>query len=208
MGEAEFIELRLDSTSAWFLRRMRRMMKKIRMQVAAMAKKPNTTITAMAQRGNWSFPLLKGWTLPLAFGQSVVGVPLIVVTTDDERAERDESDASSEESDAAELEDAAAAADDEEAATTSATVVSIVTGEYQRGRRDKVQTRTDGAEDGLRDLVAIQRFITSDDHPIEGVALVSACTVPPQAIIPKPSIVHLCPDPSRLILRVGLIPKA
>lgn len=125
IGDAEFIEFRFESISAR-LRRTRRRMKKMRIPVATMAKKPKTTITAMAQRGN-ELELESDCTFPVEEGKRVVAVPSIVVTNEPELRD-DEMDASDEESaaeerDARDDDDAAAAAAEEEDATTSATVV-------------------------------------------------------------------------------------
>lgn len=58
IGEAEPMELRFEAREE-FRRRTRRMMRKARRHVAAIARKPRTTMTAIAQRGNsevWGAP--------------------------------------------------------------------------------------------------------------------------------------------------------
>lgn len=88
-----------------------------------MAKKPKTTITAIAQRGNELSPPA-GWTLPVEPGRKVVGVPLMVVTNGVE-ADAEEREAEMEEDDeaAAREEEEAAAANESDVATESKTVV-------------------------------------------------------------------------------------
>lgn len=67
MGDDEFIELRLESGLSEFRRRMRRIIKKVRMHVAAMARNPRTTMTAIAQWGKLESDLA-GRTFPVSVG--------------------------------------------------------------------------------------------------------------------------------------------
>jgi len=97
--------------------------------VEMMAKRPNTTMTAIAQRGKGS-PAFCDWTLPVEVGKRVVAVPFIVVTREerevtDAAEAADAADADAREADSADAEDAEATeANDREVATESKIVVS------------------------------------------------------------------------------------
>lgn len=127
------------------LRRSRRMITKVRMPPASRARKPSTTITAMAQWGKGV--LFADCTLPAPSVELDVGaVPLplleplaLLAFAEADEAEADEAAAAADDSDASDAEDADAAdaaeaeaaesddatdAEEMEAATKSATVVS------------------------------------------------------------------------------------
>jgi hypothetical protein len=107
MGDAEPIE----SRSLVLRRRTRRRMKKASIHVAAIARKPSMTMTAIAQRGKeeeepgcWTSP---DWTPPDAEGSAA-----------EREAERDESEAARREEAEAEAREA-----EEEAAATESSIV-------------------------------------------------------------------------------------
>lgn len=125
MGVDEPMEPRCESAAP---RRIliRRMMKKMRIPVATKARKPRTTMTAIAQCGN-DDPPPSFWTFPDP--GPAVGVPCaelrLACDADDTDAREEDRDAA-EEAEAADADDAAAAAEVEDiaAATESAKVVS------------------------------------------------------------------------------------
>lgn len=133
MGVDEPIDPRCDSW-LWRFRRSRRMMTNARITPASSARKPRTTMTAMAQCGNDEPP--PDCTLP-AVGDDVAPLPLAWADAEEAAASADDSDASdadaadaadAAETDATDADDAAAAAVID-AATASAKVVSIGDGE-------------------------------------------------------------------------------
>jgi hypothetical protein len=69
IGELEPIEFRLDSMAARL--RIRRMMKKARTHVVAIARNPSTTMTAMAQCGKLEL-LAPDWTAPVGVAEEWV----------------------------------------------------------------------------------------------------------------------------------------
>lgn len=111
------MELREEESFCWRLR-MRRRMRKARMQVAAMARKARTTMTAMAQWGKEESVEEACWTLPV--GRAVE--PGVVVGGCAEREERDAARAEEEEAEA----EAAAAAREVEATESRRVVWTAV----------------------------------------------------------------------------------
>lgn len=91
---------------------MRRKMRKARTQVAAIARKPSTTMTAMAHRGKPSL-VESDWTFPVnaAVPVKVVGVPFIVVSLVSDATDAEETETRDAESAEAEAEDAEATDD-------------------------------------------------------------------------------------------------
>lgn len=119
MGDAEPIELRFDSSS---LRRMRRMMKKMSMHVVAMARKPRTTITAIAQCGKPE-PEAPDCTPAVEVGEPVTAPPALLPVTPEAAADWEEREREAD-SDAADAE-ATDDVDAIEATIESANVVSV-----------------------------------------------------------------------------------
>jgi hypothetical protein len=123
MGEAEPIEFLFESICCRL--RIRRRIRKTRMQMATMARNPSTTMTAIAQ---WGKPelLLAFCKLPVC--ADIDAVKLTV------REVREARDADARETDAADAEEAAAADDEDcmDARIESAYVVSVSEGGQQR----------------------------------------------------------------------------
>lgn len=84
MGDAEPMEFRFESSSA-FRRRMRRRIKKARIHVAAMARNPKITMTAIAQCGKPG-PFAADWTFPVAVGAPAVPVANLEADADEAAA--------------------------------------------------------------------------------------------------------------------------
>ena len=182
------MELRFELRSR---RRMRRMTKNARRQEAAIARKPSTTMTAMAQCGKGEFEEADCTCPP---GEEV-GVLVFV----DVRWARDDEDASAAEAEDADAEDADAA-EEEAAITESANVVSVTCLRSVEGLRKKGGVLTDGGKSRLSERVAIKSCLTAYKYPIEGIA--NVFPIPFATICTPPRVIDLGANMACLVGRV------